>query len=927
MSSTALLRATRPLLALLAVLIPSGIRAAEPEPFRRSVAELMSSPPLGEDGPRLAPPRLAPSRRHLGGHPESPRTASAPSASAGAAPAAAPSAPQTLGANFQGATLADTNAFPPDTSGAAGPTQFLVGVNGRIRSFAKATGVADGVMDLTMDAFFETVRNANSTGGPHVRYDRLSSRWIVTINNFNAALANNRVLLAVSDAASNGILSNTTVWTYFYFQHNLVSPAGDTDLFFDSPSLGVDVNGLTIGGNLFDALGDYQGTSVHVVRKSRALSSTGGDLVPSGDVMAFRNLTTTSVGTGPYSPQGVDDLYDAAATESWIAGVDNAGFGALVFRTITFASTGAWPPSGISANLSLVVPATSVPLTVPHQGNVFGADGELDAVDDRLFAASLRDGRLWTAHNISVGSGGVSPGDRNGSRWYEIDVSTGTPGLTQAGTLFDAAATNPRFYWIPAIAVSGQGHAAIGTSASGATQRINAATAGRLAGDPLGALQSPVLYTTNTFSYNPAGDPGPPRRWGDYSFTSVDPSDDMTMWTIQQYCDATDSYAVRVVELVAPPPAAFATAVPDILSTGQASVVVVLTGTSVSGSGYFDPGTGFPNRLQVSVTGGVTVNSVTFTSPTSLTLDLNTSAAAAGPVSVTVTNPDGQQITSASGFLTLNSGVGPVVHAIAPASGPAAGTTAVVLSGLNFVEGAAVTVGGVAATGVDVTSATTADATVPTLAAGELHDVTLTNPDTQSGTLVDGWFADFLDVPQADIFHAYVEKLIRNGVTAGCGGGNYCRDSSVTRAQMAVFLLKSKLGAAYVPPDCTGTVFTDVPCTGGQFDPWIEDLADRGITGGCGGGNYCPGDPVTRAQMSVFLLKTDLGEDYEPPPCTGTVFDDVPCTGGNFDPWIEELASRDITAGCEVSPPLFCPGAANTRGQMAVFLVLTFSLP
>ena len=139
-----------------------------------------------------------------------------------------------------------------------------------------------------------------------------------------------------------------------------------------------------------------------------------------------------------------------------------------------------------------MVPATSLPLTVPHQGNVFGVDGQLDGVDDRLFAASLRNGHVWTAHNISVDTGGVSPGDRNGSRWYEIDVSGGGPALTQAGTLFDSAATNPRFYWIPAIAVSGQGHAAMGTSASGATQRINAATAGRLAGDALGTLQSPA---------------------------------------------------------------------------------------------------------------------------------------------------------------------------------------------------------------------------------------------------------------------------------------------------------------------------------------------------------------------------------------------------------------------------------------------------
>jgi len=79
--------------------------------------------------------------------------------------------------------------------------------------------------------------------------------------------------------------------------------------------------------------------------------------------------------------------------------------------------------------------------------------------------------------------------------------------------------------------------------------------------------------------------------------------------------------------------------------------------------------------------------------------------------------------------------------------------------------------------------------------------------------------------------------------------------------------------------------------------------------------------------MSVFLLKTELGSSYTPPACAGTVFDDVPCTGGIFDPWIEDLADRGITAGCSAVPPLFCPAAANTRGEMAVFLVLTFSLP
>ena len=270
-------------------------------------------------------------------------------------------------------------------------------------------------------------------------------------------------------------------------------------------------------------------------------------------------------------------------------------------------------------------------------------------------------------------------------------------------------------------------------------------------------------------------------------------------------------------------------------------------------------------------------------------------------------------------------GPDPTVASVAPTSGVAAGGTAITITGTGFVAGATVTIGGVPASGVSVTSDTTAEATTPALTPGTLNAVTLVNPDTASGSLTAAWFADFTDIPQIDIFHGDVEKLVRNGVTGGCGGGNYCRNNPVTRAQMAVFLLKSNLGAAYTPPPCTGTVFSDVPCTGGAFDPWIEDLAGRSITGGCGGGAYCPGNAVTRAQMAVFLLKTELGSTYVPPACTGAVFGDVPCTGGIFDPWIEDLAARNITGGCGGGN--YCPGSVVTRGQMAVFLVKTFSLP
>ena len=183
----------------------------------------------------------------------------------------------------------------------------------------------------------------------------------------------------------------------------------------------------------------------------------------------------------------------------------------------------------------------------------------------------------------------------------------------------------------------------------------------------------------------------------------------------------------------------------------------------------------------------------------------------------------------------------------------------------------------------------------------------------------------FPDVPTDHPFYKFVETLFHNKVTTGCGSGeSYCPGNPVTRAQMAVFLLKSKFGSAHLPPPCTGTAFNDVPCTGGAFDPWIEELASLQITGGCGNGNYCPNNTVTRQQMAVFLLKALEGSGYLPPACAG-VFEDVACPS-QFADWIEELADRAITGGCSVTPALYCPTNPNNRGQMAVFLVKTFGL-
>ena len=263
------------------------------------------------------------------------------------------------------------------------------------------------------------------------------------------------------------------------------------------------------------------------------------------------------------------------------------------------------------------------------------------------------------------------------------------------------------------------------------------------------------------------------------------------------------------------------------------------------------------------------------------------------------------------------------VASIAPTSGPASGGTNVTIGGATFEDGASVSFGTVAATNVVVSGGGQITATTPSIAPGTLHDVTVTNANSISATLPRGFMADFLDVPQANPFHGVIENIFRRGITAGCTNGNYCPNDAIARSQMAVFLLRAEHGQTYVPPPATGTIFADVPANAFAAS-FIEQLYNEGVTAGCSSSprNYCPGDPVTRAQMAVFLLRTSRGSGYVPPAATG-VFGDV-STSSPFASWIEALYHAGITAGCSADPVLYCPNQSALRGQMAAFVSTTF---
>ncbi len=185
----------------------------------------------------------------------------------------------------------------------------------------------------------------------------------------------------------------------------------------------------------------------------------------------------------------------------------------------------------------------------------------------------------------------------------------------------------------------------------------------------------------------------------------------------------------------------------------------------------------------------------------------------------------------------------------------------------------------------------------------------------------------FGDVPPTYWAWQYVETLHARGITTGCSASPllYCPGAGVSRAQMAVFLVRAGHGPGFVPPPATG-IFADVPAGYWAAD-YVEQIYADGITSGCSLAplGYCPESILTRSQMAVFLLRAKHGALYFPPAATGTVFADVPADGFAAD-WIEQLAAEGITGGCATAPARYCPDSPVSRDQMAVFLVRTFNL-
>ena len=534
---------------------------------------------------------------------------------------------------------------PPDNIGDVGTTQIIVAGNTRMKVFSKSavTSVAlmtpigsstttlPDVLNLNLNGFFaDSTLGIDDISDPHVRFDRLTQRWIIVAIDVTHS-KNNYCCIAVSDGPT---LSNSSNFNIFYF--NISGTGGSSMEFFDYPTLGTDRTSLYIGGNMFRGT-RFTGCSMWVVNKADLLAGTL-------TVTGFNQGTT---GTDMYTPQGVHND-DPSATTGYFIGASQTFYSRIVLKKVNY--SGATPT--LSADEILSTQTTYTPLNPPSQGGV-----ALDGNDRRLIAAMIKKNKiantssLWVAQGSLMNNAGVGGpgGDRDGAVWFEIGNLSSTPTILQSASLYDTSGSGTSIvhYIYPSIASSGQGHNFMGFTGVGASKYAQGSVAGRYRTDPPVSFGAPFDITNSTSSYNPGAN-----RWGDYTQTVVDPSDDMTMWTFTEYAPATNAWGIRAAQLKAPPP-------PTPILTPNPScgtATIIIKGISTNKSEFFDPGNdvggpGF-NRMQLSINGPSVVNvtNVSFVTPTEISATVTFPFTAnAGTYNIIVTNPDGQ--TSSSSFV------------------------------------------------------------------------------------------------------------------------------------------------------------------------------------------------------------------------------------------------------------------------------------
>lgn len=421
---------------------------------------------------------------------------------------------QTLAANING-----TQFFPPDADGAVGVSQFVQTTNVHVTAWDKEAaggGCPDlsvnPLLDIDLNSFFgylpPTYPNASQLFDSRVVHDDVFGRWVIISEGFPEGGAGTPQVQFI--AVSQG---EDATDSYFIFSFNTRALLNCGTCFWDFPQLGYDGQAIILTANVFNP-GFTEGHLVFI--KKQDLYQGFGPLVCSF--------------SGGLLPSWAPPKVVGGSTATWLAEAAPSG---SVLALARFTSTGQFcPPPPVFS--SVTVPAYTVPISASQPGTT----QRLDTLDARFQNRSTQvgDGFLWNTHTTND-SGLPTP------RLYRIRLSG--PGSPVVEQTIDYFASGSSHDFNPSIAANSQNTVAVTWSSTDAGFGINAQVrvgAKTFAGTSISqalVFQSSVPLTGNFSSRFGR------QRWGDYSSTTIDPTNSGLAWGVNEEIDNPDDSTGR----------------------------------------------------------------------------------------------------------------------------------------------------------------------------------------------------------------------------------------------------------------------------------------------------------------------------------------------------------------------------------------------
>jgi len=433
---------------------------------------------------------------------------------------------------------------PPDTDGDVGPNHYVEAVNSSFKVFDKNGNTLAG--PTTYNSLFAplvgTPCSGFNDGDPYVLYDPVADRWLVSDFAFPSFPgASFYQCIAVSKTSS----PVTGGWFLYALQ---VDPGNPTFL-GDYPKFGFWNNPQPGGAyfltmNLFSSPTTFNGVRAYALDRASMLAggpaNAVGFSIPTAGLGDSYSLVPATFRTGTAPPAGRDEFLlaiDSPATggvtltqvKGWIYHVNFSGGSTLGI------GTNHSPNSLITVNGFVDAFTSGAGFTiVPQQGTT----SKLDTLGDKIMTPLVYQNRsgtesLWASGTVCTDANCTA---QTGIRWYQFNVTGGTFPTTPTQQQTWTNNNDGVWRFMPSIAVDSCGNTAIGYASSNSSMFPGIRYAGRLATDPLNNLgQGEAVMFNGTASQTS-------NRWGDYSMTTVDPSDGTTFFHANEYYTTLSSF-------------------------------------------------------------------------------------------------------------------------------------------------------------------------------------------------------------------------------------------------------------------------------------------------------------------------------------------------------------------------------------------------